>query len=92
MEEVEGSIFNGDVIIVEGTTVMLDVLDAPQGTTDAPGWHAHVALPLDMIVQPGEEMRLQIADGRSGAIELLQRPTIEGDRVLHVFTGIGPLG
>ena len=91
MEEVEGSIFNGDIEVASGVTVLLDVLDAEGGTTGSTGWHAHVALPLSAVVQPGEQMRLVTADGRSGAVELLERPTLEGDRALHVFTGVGPL-
>jgi hypothetical protein len=91
MEEVEGTIYDGDTVIVSGTTVLLDVRDAPEGSTDGPGWHAHVALPLDFVLAPGEQMRLELADGRSGAVELFEPPTVEGDRVLHVFTGLGPL-
>lgn len=85
MDEVEGTIFDGDTAIVEGTTVLLD------GPTDGAGWHAHVSLPLDMLLEPGEEMRLVIADGRSGPVEVSDAPTVEGDRVLHVLTGLGPL-
>jgi hypothetical protein len=91
MEEVEGSIFDGDTVVVAGTTVLLDVLDADSDSTEGTGWHAHVALPLGMVLQPGQQMRLETADGRSGPVELLDTPTIEGDRVLHVFTGLGPL-
>ena len=91
MEEVEGSIFDGDTIVVAGTTVLLDVLDAVSGSTDGAGWHAHMALPLGMVLEPGEQMRLETADGRSGPVALLDAPTIEGDRVLHVLTGLGPL-
>lgn len=91
MEEVEGTIFDGDTAIVEGTTVLLDVLDAPEGSTKGHGWHAHVALPLDMVVEPGVQLRLEIVDGRSGPVVLSDAPTIEGDRVLYVLTGTGPL-
>jgi hypothetical protein len=91
MEEVEGSIFEGDTIVVEGTTVLLDGLMAESGSTASDGWHAHVALPLGMVLQPGQQMRLETADGRSGPVELIDAPTIEGDRVLHVLTGLGPL-
>jgi len=85
MDEVEGTIYDAGVAVVEGTTVLLD------GATDGPGWHGHVALPLDMILEPGVEMRLELADGRSGLVEVSDAPTIEGDRVLHVLTGLGPL-
>lgn len=91
MEEVEATIFDGDTVIVSGISVLLDVIDAPAGTTDAPGWHAHVALPLGLVLAPSELMRLETTDGRSGPVTILDPPTIEGDRVLHVFTGIGPL-
>jgi hypothetical protein len=91
MEEVEGTIFDGDTAVVSGTTVLLDVLDAPMGSTDDPGWHAHVALPLGMLIEPGVQMRLETTDGRSGWMSILAPPTVEGDRVLHVFTGTGPL-
>jgi hypothetical protein len=36
-------------------------------------------------------MRIETTDGRSGRVAILDPPTIKGDRVLHVFTGIGPL-
>jgi len=91
MEEVEGSIFDGDTVVVAGTTVLLDVLDAVAGSTDGTGWHAHVALPLGTVFEPGHQMRLETADGRSGPVALLDSPTTEGDRVLHVLTGLGPL-
>ena len=91
MEEVEGSIFDGDTVVMAGTTVLLDVVDAVAGSTDGSGWHAHVALPLGMVLEPGQQMRLETTDGRSGAVALLDAPTIEGDRVLHVLTGLGPL-
>jgi hypothetical protein len=85
MDEVAGTIFDGDTAVVEGTTVLLD------GPTDAAGWHAHVSLPLDMLLQPGEEMRLVFADGRSGPVEVSGAQTVEGDRVLHLLTGLGPI-
>lgn len=91
MEEVEATIFNGDVEVATGVTALLDVLDSVDGTTQGTGWHAHVALPLNDVVQPGQTMRLETADGRSGEVEMLELPTLEGDRALHVFTGVGPL-
>jgi hypothetical protein len=91
MEEVEGSIFDGEAVVVTGTTVLLDVLDAVAGSTDGTGWHAHVALPLGVVLEPGERMRLETADGRSGPVALVDLPTTEGDRVLYVLTGLGPL-
>lgn len=91
MEEVEGSIFDGDTVVVASTTVILDVLDTPAGSFDGTGWHAHVALPLSVVLEPGKQMRLETADGRSGPVALLDAPTSEGDRVLHVLTGLGPL-
>jgi hypothetical protein len=91
MEEVEGTILDGDTVIVSGTTVLLDARDAPTGSTDGPGWHAHVSLPLDFVLGPCEDMRLELADGRSGPVTVLDAPTVEGDRVLHVLTGTGPL-
>jgi len=89
MEEVEGTIFDGDRVVVPGTTVLLDVVAVP-APEDA-GWHAHVALPLGMLIEPGVQMRLETTDGRSGLMTVLGSPTVEGDRVLHVFTGLGPL-
>ena len=91
MEEVEGSIFDGETELVSGTTVLLDTAEAPDGTAGGPGWHAHLALPLDFVLEPAEEMRLVLADGRSGPVEILDPPVVEGDRILHVFTGMGPL-
>lgn len=91
MEEVEGTILDGDTVVVSGTTVLLDARDVPAGSTDGAGWHAHVALPLDFVVAPAEQMRLVLADGRSGPVEILDPPVVEGDRVLHIFTGMGPL-
>jgi hypothetical protein len=91
MEEVEGWIFDGGAVVVVGTTVLLDVLDSVAGSTDGTGWHAHVALPLGAVLEPGEQMRLETADGRSGPVALLDAPTTEGDRVLYVLTGLGPL-
>jgi hypothetical protein len=92
MEEVEGSIYDGETVVVTGTTVLLDVVDVATGSTDGTGWHAHVALPLGMVLEPGEQMRLETADGRSGSVALLDAPTTEGDRVLYVLTGLSPLG
>jgi len=91
MEELEGSIFDGKTIVLSGTTVLLDVLDALAGSADGTGWHAHAALPLGVVVEPGQQMRLETADGRSGPVALLDVPKTEGDRVLHVLTGLGPL-
>lgn len=91
MEQVEATIFDGDTVIVSGVSALLDVMDTPEASLDAPGWHAHMALPLGMVIQPGEQMRIETADGRSGPVVLVGPPTIEGDRVLHVFTGVGPL-
>jgi hypothetical protein len=91
MEEVEGSIFDGETVVVAGTTVLLDTLDAVAGSAGGTGWHAHVALPLGVVLEPGEQMRLETADGRSGPVTLLDAPTTEGDRVLYVLTGSGPL-
>jgi len=91
MEEVEGTIFDGDRVVVPGTTVLLDIIDAPAGANEDARWHAHVALPLGMLIEPGVQMRLETTDGRSGLMTVLGSPTVEGDRVLHVFTGLGPL-
>jgi hypothetical protein len=91
MEEVEGTIFDGDRVVVSGTTVLLDVVDVPAGSSEDVGWHAHVALPLGMLIEPGVQMRLETTDGRSGLMTVLGSSTIEGDRVLHVFTGLEPL-
>jgi hypothetical protein len=91
MEEVEATIFDGETVVVSGVTVLLDFTDAPGGSPDAAGWHAHAALPLGLIIEPAEQMRIETADGRSGPVEVCGPPTIEGDRALHVFVGIGPL-
>ncbi len=91
MDEVEGSIFDGDTVVVARTMVLLDVLDAAGGSTDGARRHAHVALPPGTVLGPGEQMRLVTADGRPGPVALLDAPTIGGDRVLHVLTGLGPL-
>jgi hypothetical protein len=91
MEEVEGTILDGDRVVVPGTTVLLDIVEDPLGSHEDAGWHAHVALPLGILIEPGIQMRLEITDGRSGLMTMLGSPTVEGDRVLHVFTGLGPL-
>jgi len=91
MEEVEATLFDGDTVVVSGVSFLLDFADAPGGSPDAPGWHAHVALPLSVTIEPGEQMRIETTDGRSGPVVLFGPPTIEGDRVLHQFTGVGPL-
>jgi hypothetical protein len=90
MEEVEGSIFDGDEVVAD-TTVLLDVVDTVAGPTNGTGWHAHVALPLGVVLEPGRQMRLETADGRSGPVALLDAPETEGDRVLYVLTGLEPL-
>jgi len=91
MEEVEGTIYDGDTVMVSGVALLLDTVDVPGGSIEAPGWHAHAALPLGLVLEPCEEMRIETVDGRSGMVELQESPTVEGDRVLHVFKGIGPL-
>ena len=91
MEEVEATIFDGDTVLMSSITVLLDVPDVPAGSSDGSGWYAHAALPLGLVLEPGEQMRIETADGRSGRVAILDPPTVEGDRVLHVFTGIGPL-
>jgi len=91
MEEVEATLFDGETVIVPGIAVLLDFADAPGGSPDSPGWHAHAALPLGMTIEPGEQMRIETTDGRSGPVAILGPPTIEGDRALHVFIGLGPL-
>jgi hypothetical protein len=91
MEEVEATLFDGETVVVSGITVLLDFTDAPGGSPDAPGWHAHAALPLGLTIEPGEQMRIETTDGRSGPVAIFGPPTIEGDRALHVFTGIAPL-
>ena len=88
MEEVEATLYDGDTVVVSGTTALLDF---SEGSSDGPGWHAHVQLPLSFIIQPAEQMRLVVTDGRSGPVEVCAPPTIEGDRALHVFLGTGPL-
>jgi hypothetical protein len=90
MEEVEGSIFAGDVVVAD-TTVLLEVTDAGAGSTDGTGWRAHVALPLGLVMELGQQMRLETVDGRSGPVALLDAPTTEGDRVTYVLTGLAPL-
>lgn len=91
MEEVEATLFDGGTVIASGIAVLLDFTDAAGGSPDGPGWHAHARLPLGMVLEPGEEMRIEITDGRSGPVAILGPPTIEGDVALHVLTGIGPL-
>ena len=91
MEEVEATIFDGDTVLMSSILVLLDVLDVPAESSDGSGWHAHAALPLGLVLEPGEQMRIETTDGRSGRVAILDPPTIEGDRVLHVFIGIGPL-
>jgi hypothetical protein len=89
MEEVEATIYDGDRVVMPGTSILLDV---PEGSTEASGWHAHASLPLSTVIAPGERMRIETTDGRSGTVDLIDEPVIEGDRVVYVFTGTGPLG
>lgn len=91
MEEVEATIYDGELVIAAGIPLLLDFKDVPADSADGSGWHAHAALPLGLVIEPGEPMRIVTTDGRSGTASVLAPPTIEGDRVLHVFTGIGPL-
>lgn len=91
MSEVEGTIYDGDLIVVDGTTVLLDGVDESAAMPDGSGWHAHVALPLDMVLELGVPMRLELADGRSGSVTALDAPIVEGDRLLYELTGDGPL-
>jgi hypothetical protein len=91
MEEVDATLLDGDKVIVSGIAVLLDLPEAPADSADAAEWHAHAALPLGLTLLPGEPMRLETTDGRSGSIVILDPPTVEGDRELYVFTGMGPL-
>jgi hypothetical protein len=87
MEEVDATILDGDTVLISGVAVLLDMPDAPEGSA----WHAHAALPVGLLLESHEQMRLETTDGRSGVIEIFETPTIEGDRILYVFEGIGPL-
>lgn len=91
MEEIEATLYDGDAVIISGIVVLLDTRDVPDGTTGAPGWHAHASLPLGVLVEPQEELRLVAADGRSALVEQCEEPVVEGDRVLHEFVGLGAL-
>lgn len=88
MQEVEATIYDGDRVVLPGTSLLLDV---PAGSSDEAGWHAHASLPLNVVIEPGEQLRIETADGRSGPVELCDDPVMEGDRVLYVFKGTGPL-
>jgi hypothetical protein len=88
MEEVEGTLHDGDEVIVSGVTMLVDT----EGVrADGSGWHAHIALPLGLPVVPASGLWVEIADGRSGAVALLDAPADEGDREVYVFEGTGPL-
>jgi len=91
MGQVEATIFDGDTVMVSSVPILLDVLDVPAGSPDGSGWHAHAALPLGSVLEPREQMRIETTDCRSGSVAILDPPTIEGDRILYVFTGSGPL-
>jgi hypothetical protein len=91
MEEVEATLYDGETVVISGITVLIDAKDSTDGSTATKGWHAHAALPLSTVVQPQDQLRIVTADGRSGNIEEIEPSTVEGDRVLHVFTGLGPL-
>lgn len=91
MEEVEATLYDGDTVIISGVAVLIDARDAKDGSTATKGWHAHAALPLSTVVQPQDQLRIVTADGRAGNIEEIEPSTVEGDRILHVFTGLGPL-
>lgn len=66
MEDVEATIFDGDTVLMSGIPVLLDVLDVPAGSSDGSGWHAHAALPLGLVLEPGEQMLIETTDVRSG--------------------------
>jgi hypothetical protein len=91
MEEVEATILDGDRVLVSGVTALLDIGGGPLGPSGEAQWHAHMALPLDFVLEPGEQMRFRTTDGRSGPVAILGSPEVEGDRMLFVFTGLGPL-
>jgi len=75
LEEVEATIFDGDTALMSSIPVLFDVLDVPAGSSDGSGWHAHAALPLGLVLEPGEQMRVETADGRSGRVAILDSPT-----------------
>ncbi len=91
MEEVQATLSDGAETLVSDFPALLDFGDAPGGSPDSAGWHAHATLPLGVILEPGEQMRIETADGRSGPVVMFDGPTFEGDQALYVFTGIGPL-
>ena len=91
MEEVEASLYDGDAVLISGVSVLLDAGETKSGLTDGKGWHAHASLPLSLVIEPVEELRLVLADGREACVEETEPSTVEGDRILHVFTGCGPL-
>ena len=88
MEEVSGTLHDGQNVIVSGVTMLLDTAEV---RADGTGWHAHVALPLEMVVVPGTDLWIELADGRSGPVSLQEPPSDEGDRELFEFVGTGPL-
>ena len=47
----------------------------------------------DIAVAEAQKRALaRVAALRSGTVDLIDEPVIEGDRVVYVFTGTGPLG
>lgn len=88
MDEVEATLYDGDQLIISGVPVLIDTRE---GGLDAPGWHAHVALSLGVVVPPEGQLRIVTADGRSADIAEAHKAEVEGDRILYVFEGVTPL-
>jgi len=91
MEEVEATILDGDTEVVPDVAISLDSLAVADSPPDYSGWHAHVLMPLSYVLAPGKELRVRLADGRSGPVMVSGPPVIEGGQALYVLDGIGPL-
>ena len=90
MEEVDGTILDGDTIVVSGVTLFIDVPNAPEGPPEAPGWHAHAELSLSVVLRPDQKVTIRTADGRTAPALVAGPPVVEGGEALWVFTGTGP--
>lgn len=88
MDEVEATLYDGDEVLISDVPVLLDTRE---GGIGSPGWHAHVALALGVVVPPEGDLRLVTKDGRTAKIELAQPASVEGGRILYVFRGVTPL-
>ena len=91
MEEVAGTILDGDEVVASDVPVFIDAQQLAGSSTEDAGWHAHAHLSIGVVVPPAQELRFVTSDGRSAPVVLAGPPTVEGGEALYVFRGLGPL-